>query len=260
MPDLVARWIAAEPVEPPPLKPAGFAGAILPARDSPELQEAGDHAPWALTVDQHPLLGRAFIITYEDSNGDVSERRVIARQCFAKADRVYLRAVCQERRALRLFRIDRITALFCGVTGEDLGAAWSVLEPEAEDELPVLGLKLRPYLDLCRVLGLLVTLARSDGVVHPFEKRRLRGFIEQVLPEDEPSPVVDMLLDWAWRLAPSRALFDDGLKLAFVDDPRWGLTLLEAANEIVEADGKITLEERSWMDDLAWIARQHGYV
>lgn len=255
---LVSRWIAGEAVDAPPIAPPNFNGARMPSHDPRELQDAQAEQPWVLVVDREPLAGRAFLIVYEDSEGDVSERRVVARQCFAKGERVYLRAICQERRALRLFRVDRIIELFCGVTGEDLGAAWAFFEPSSDDELPALGRKLQPYGDLCRVLGLLVTLARCDGTVHAFERRHLQGFIEQVLPEDESQATVDMLVDWAWRLAPSKCLFEDGLKLAFVDDPRWAVSILEAANEMVEADGKITAEELSWMDDLAWIAAQHG--
>ena len=75
------------------------------------------------------LINRAFVAVYTDGRGADTERQLVCKSVYRSGDRVYMDAVCADRRALRTFRVDRILELYCGQTGEDLGDPSSVLLP-----------------------------------------------------------------------------------------------------------------------------------
>jgi uncharacterized tellurite resistance protein B-like protein len=257
MAQAILRWLAGERAPDPPIALEGFTPNV-PVEEVPEAAPP----PPELTSDPQELRGRAFIIEYEDAQGYQSERRIIALVCYRSGERSYLQSRCLEAGAPRAFRLDRIRAIYCGVTGEHLGPVDALLRPTEERPVRVPPNQIpRPasrYPEMKKVLGLLITLARADGVVHPNEETVLRGVVEQTLPEDVPQADVDDLIRWAWERGPSFDLFDAGVRFAFEDQPRWALTLMEAADDITRADGRVCAAEAQWLGMLERIGRAYG--
>lgn len=108
-----------------PAAPPGFRPS-LPAYDSDE-EEFDDLSP-----DLEGVAGTGCNITYEDSGGNVSLRRVTCRKLSDRAAVLYLQGFCHERQALRTFRVDRMTEVACGSTREVFvpGAIW---HPQTDD-------------------------------------------------------------------------------------------------------------------------------
>lgn len=61
-----------------------------------------------------------YIITYEDSQGSVSNRTVIYKSLSKKGSAQYMKAYCTDRRAIRTFRVERISSMISAQTGEVL--------------------------------------------------------------------------------------------------------------------------------------------
>lgn len=258
MRNLLRRWLRGDAAPAPALTPATFESARLPEIDEVEPCEA----PSDLSPDVD-LNGRALIISYTDSRGEPSERRIIAKLCYVAGALTYLQAICLERRASRTFRVDRISAVYCGVTGEDLGAPAVFFIPSEAREKPQgpRGRARRPaaqYPEMRAVLGLLITVARSDGEVHASEREVLERFVQKTMPEETDQAVLDDLVAWAWERAPSYDLFMSGCDFAFEQQPEWGLTLISAVTDMIRADGKVTPEELGLRDDMLWIAKACG--
>jgi hypothetical protein len=123
-------------------------------------------------------------IEYVDANGIRSRRRVTLQSLCGNGGKVIVNAVCHERRALRTFRADRVTAVILS-TGEIVDfdrylmdifgiALCKSITPE-QSKTPAQALRdaLRPGLTV------LIAAARSDGHVHLDEIDGVQAYAER---------------------------------------------------------------------------------
>lgn len=252
------KLFAGEPVTviEPVMTPPGFSGARLPDFDDEEEVPAAPDLP---NDAAEALKNRAFVIVYVDTSGNESERRIMCREVYPSGGKTYVQAICLERRAPRLFRVDRIEQVYCGVTGEDLGepsvvfVSWGAERPVRRPPQP------DPAITAARrALRVLATLARCDGAVHPSEDRVIRAFLDESLPTGVSAKERAELLDYGLRLAPSYGSFVDSFEQLLETSPRLVPAVLVAAIDVAEADGHWHPEEMEAIKFLIDVAREGG--
>lgn len=157
------------PAAPPSFTPK------LPAVDASDYEEPDDLEP-----DLESVAGIGCIITYEDTKGAVSIRRVTCRKLSNKGAVLYLQAFCHERTAMRTFRVDRIDEIACGVTGEVFPSADAFFEryevSRTGGAAVGFGLSVKLATDLRAGLNVLAFLAKADGRLCPDEAEAVEGF------------------------------------------------------------------------------------
>jgi len=213
-------------------------------------------------------MNQALIIDYVDSVGAPSLRRVCLKEVFAAKHHVYLQGYCLERQAPRLFRRDRVRALFCGVTGEDLGDVEEALRPRFVQESSILA---PPEVQMVAVaeaeeetnglrrmraaLGVLMTIARADGCVHKNEKAVILDFISSVWADEFRNVA---LIAEALRIAPSFETFLESAADVFSIHDSLARAVINTAAPLCMADGDVTDGEIDVLKDLAELAGAHG--
>lgn len=235
------------------IEPPGFKGPALPADDADKPPEA---RPDSSDPAGHATAREAFVIVYTDSAGAPSERRIVCHEVYSADSLIYLRARCLERRASRTFRVDRIREVYCGVTGEDLGAPSAVFVPTG-----VRAAKPRPdrnYQRLMRAIVVLMTVARADGRLHPAEADVLWRFIDQNAPVGWPIDERTGLKEKALRLAPSVTDFRDDFERLLKFEVDLLPAVLEGVIAIAEADGVYHPREIDLIAALIGAAREAG--
>lgn len=209
----------------------------------PELDEdeggGHDYAP-----DLESVGGVGCIITYADSKGDVSVRRITCRKLSHKGSVSYLQAFCHEREALRTFRISRIAEVACGVTGEvfvPASAFFARYSFVSEGGAAVgFGLNVRLAADLRAALNVLAFLARVDGRVVPEESEMIEGFCRSFgMRYASDDFDFEGTCRYACRLAPDAETFYVSLGRLKRDGAPEGLSRLTSlwAGQLIEADG-----------------------
>lgn len=263
----IRRLRRGEAMADPVMEPPGFK-ARLPEKDEVDeipKSNRSEHPPRGKDRD-----GRAFIIVYRNANGDDSERRITVCYTYQERRQSYILAHCHERASVRCFRLDRISALYCGATGEALNPIKSYLEPEwikAETKASTANDSVRrrrtnPNLKQLRAaLRVLMTLSRCDGHVHPLELDVVSAFLADVGPSCglSEAEVLEMC-SYAALLAPSFTGFLGATELAFSKKGQFSFNLVQAARRLVIADHKITDDEHAMIDDLMMLARAYDAV
>jgi hypothetical protein len=129
-------------------------------------------------------VGTAYYITYEDAAGEISHRRVIVRKVSKNSTgNIVLLCYCHERKAVRAFRIDRISEAVDLSTGEVIENLESHLNHicggEISSRYPVS--KTSKILSRFRYqLNILIFLGRCDGRLHPFEMDTIFEYLMNV--------------------------------------------------------------------------------
>ncbi|HEX7760740.1 MAG TPA: WYL domain-containing protein [Caulobacteraceae bacterium] len=232
------------------MTPRGFEGPRLPEADvipdpaSPVVDDAVTEA-----VGQ-----RAFVITYRDHAGQLSERRVVALEVFEEGGAVFLRARCLERQALRAFRVDRMVSIRSGVTGEDLGPPETVFH--AAMAHPALRRLNSARATVRYALRALMTVARADGEVLPEELDVVEVFLEMALP-DATAADIQGLLEHAAGLAPSFETFLDAVERVCFADPELAERMAGAALTLAQANEPVEADEADMVADMAMILKAH---
>lgn len=248
---LFAGGAAIEPV----LTPPGFEAPKLPAVDHEEESQALEKSG-AQAVEESALANRAFVIAYVDASGAESERRIICRQVYLSGGKTYVQAVCLERQAARSFRVDRITEVYCGVSGEDLGSASLLFVGEVERPQRAPPRTNPAVLSGRRALQILVTLARCDGQVHPSEVRVIEHFLDTNLSGRTTIEERASLVDYGMRLAPSFGTFVRTFERMLEIDSVLVGPVLQAAIDVAEADGYWHPEEVETIKFLIDVAQE----
>lgn len=246
----VGRLLRGEIISDPVLTPSGFEVAKLPLVDDDEPATEQTVEP---DVD---VFGQAFVLIYVDSKGEISERRVIGRACYNLNENIMFRAKCLERQSVRTFRVDRISQLFCGVTGEQLSPITDYLSPNETLD----GDNSKNQNSLRAATRVLMTLARSDGHVHPKELEVIDNFLNSARDRLDLSVNIDNLRSYARRLAPDFENFIETAEAALRGQRMFAFQLIEAARVLVKADGAVTREEHVLIDDLMQLARIKGKI
>lgn len=241
----------AEPVEPP-----GFTARADTQDDSADmlLPEAPDPEPI--------LEGLTVGVTYEDTDGNVSERLVNSIRLVASPDGQFLWAYCHLRNDFRAFSLDRIRQIRDYKTGAHTDDAAAFFKPymvRAERQEPVeedhesrttrevLGL----IGDELRILAFVAMAdrhfdAREEALISDFIRARARQLGSDTLKAYDHRRVID----WMRAQKPSFA----GLERAVVrlsSRGEWELRALwDLSKDIVEADKRVDADEIRAMDDL----------
>lgn len=226
-----------------PVAPTGFA-PVLPDVDDPDPLEK------SRTLELEPIAGIGCILTYQDTKGQVSIRRVTCRKLSHLKEVMYVQAYCHERQKMRTFRIDRIAETACGVTGEIFVPGSSFFERFSitEDGGAAVSFGLNPRLaaDLRAGLNVLAFLARADGRIVPEERTVMQDFCQSFgVRYSDDNFDFDGVCQHAQRLAPDAETFFVALERLTGGDAPQGLPALVCrfSGDLIEADGEQHPEE-----------------
>jgi hypothetical protein len=222
-----------------PAAPPGFTPS-LPTYDPDEDEhEFGELAP-----DLEGIAGFGCILTYADCKGSISHRRVTCRKLSERGGVLYLQGFCHERQALRTFRVDRITELACGSTGEVFVPATLFFERFSVTHdggaAVGFGLHVRLAADLRAGLNVLAFLARVDGKVVPEEREVLSRYCQSFgLRYADDAFDFDGVGGYAGNLAPDAETFYVSIERLTRPNAPTGLAALtrQAAGQLIDADG-----------------------
>nr|WP_087574509.1 WYL domain-containing protein [Sphingomonas sp. CDS-1] len=197
------------------------------------------------------VSGLPFVLTYQASKGEVTQRLVTCQRLDRAADTLYLWAFCHHRAAVRQFRVDRITDIADAATGELLGSPLAFFAQfeidRSQRSKPGWGLNVRQRADFVAVLNALMFMARCDREYHPLERQALEDCITRYwLRFEAPGdPDMEAILNHADRLAPDAETFFVSLNRCAAE-PRLVRLLKESAAEIIDADGVHAPHEVYW--------------
>lgn len=183
-------------------------------------------------------------ITYRNAKGEESERAVTLRKVtghFGEPESIY--CYCHHRKALRQFRLDRISEMACVVTGE-------ILDPfEHCRELVTLGALKIEDKALTQLMRLLVFMARCDGDFHLLEQNEMENLmLRYCLRFGGDDAMMERAIVESGRLAPDAEDLIKSLR-AFAgmpEGPRICRFALESSGMMIDADGRHTPEEVTW--------------
>lgn len=217
----------------------------LPASDDTQDDVQSDFEP-----DLEGIAGVGCIVTYADSKGATSIRRVTCRKLSRKETTLYLQAYCHERQALRTFRIDRMVEVACGATGEVFAPGSEFFAPynvTSDGGAAVgFGLNVRLATDLRAGLNVLAFLARVDGLVVPEEQDVIARYCQSFgLRYCDDTFDYDGTCSYACNLAPDAETFYVSMERLLRDGAPRDLAQLtkRAAGDLIAADGVQAPEE-----------------
>lgn len=237
------------PVRSAPVDLAKLAAAVRDVRVVPTAPKSRNARTSSTDVESADVSvrdhssGWAGHISYVDAKGDSSQRLIVVKRIegYGRAETVF--AYCCERKASRRFLISGIKELYCAETGE-------VLNPKKHFDLlaseGAIGTTDKSLADLITIL---VFLARCDGEFHPLEMESIDGAIEQHMVYfggDRKSSRKAAIS--ARKLAPDNVDFMNAISRLNAH-PRSALLagiILDAAEDVVEADGSVTEDEQKW--------------
>lgn len=201
------------------------------------------------------LRQRLFIIDYVDATGERSQRRIAPREIFDSSGRSYLEAFCISRNDLRRFRLDRVRAVFCDATGEDLGAACQLFQPEAPEPDPQDG---SPTLDMMQhCLRVLAGVAWADGSLDDNELQEIGVFVRALIPR-KSAKLSDFLTAWGGRQRPDIEAFRASIERVAQNHASVIPDLLDACGRLASADGEVRDVELEWMDHVVEVLGRYG--
>ena len=226
-----------------PVAPTGFAPVLPDVDDTDPLEEIQ-------TLELGPIAGVGCILTYQDTKGQVSVRRVTCRRLSHLKDVLYVQAYCHERQKMRTFRIDRIAETACGVTGEIFvpGSSFFDRFSVTDDGGAAVSFGLNPRLaaDLRAALNVLAFLAKADGRIVPEERTVMHEFCQSFgVRYSREDFDFEGVCQHAQRLAPDAETFFVALGRLTRRDAPQGLRpiVCRFAGDLIEADGEQHPEE-----------------
>jgi predicted DNA-binding transcriptional regulator YafY len=207
----------------------------LPEEDEPEDAVEADRSV--------QLAGDTFEITYEDSRGQVSVRRVSVRRVDRVGEHHVLKAYCFERDSLRSFRLDRVMSAVDLVTGEIFGEHQDLLEEILWDQQQEAESGFGEFVHDVRML---TYLAQCDGQFAASEMEEIIAYLNAAGFVSER----EALTRHVQRLVPDMTAFEESLFATLDWPPERIARFADAAVEVVMADGRITPEETEGLQAL----------
>lgn len=219
-------------------------------------------------------LGEAFcLIEYEAANGERSRRRVSMRSLKRGAGVIYLNAFCMERRAMRQFRLDRITGMITE-DGEVIDpAAYFALQGvalRAQTDAEALAARCaaRALAEMRPGLVMLAAVARADGKVDLRELDAVEVYAERELLALEREGILDFpaSLEVATAMTGDIALMRpmvptlraQALRICGWSDVRFA-RLRRAMREVIVADGRVLPSEIELVAEFDTLFRQSSH-
>ena len=247
--DIVRSRFGAKP--PPAPVPKGFAPKLSPV-------DADSFTGKSVVVGES-VNGLTVIIDYRDAKGASSTRQISCIRIENGAGKRYLRAFCHQRRALRMFLVERIDAVIDAETGELLAAGDAFFRDYGDDRIgqtaPGWGLSVQKRADLGAGLTSLIFLSRCDGQMHPAEVDEVETFASAWWMRAEirsPMPEADIFAH-AKRLAPDVEAFVLAAHRVR-SEPQLARLVAGYARRVIEEDGRLAPEELHWIERLiGWL-------
>lgn len=220
-----------------PRAPADFVPQLTPYDD---IDLSDDFEP-----ELESIAGVGCILTYADSKGAISARRVTCRKLSHLKDVLYVVGYCHERQALRTFRLDRIVEAACGVTGEVFVPGTLFFDrfviTEDGGSPASFGLNVSLATDLRAALNILAFLAKADGRIVEEEREVIESFCQSfALRYATDDFDFEGVCEHAQRLAPdAETLFVSLQRLTRQEAPEGlGRLVRRYAGDLIEADGE----------------------
>ena len=253
-------WIARKAPQidaPPPAAPSH----IIPQPSTPQVDDGPDmleNVSGRDSVDLEPVFT---VIDYVDSKDDHSRRRITLRSLKRGPNAPILMAVCHERRAIRMFRTDRIEGFIDddGVVEDTVSffrntmlIDLSQMRPDpAKENAKRLRDQLRPQ------LSVLVAVARSDDDFHLEELDVILQFVERELPylsggEQVTLADLDALTPLVAKMRPSADAIPGYVEKILESSKKRLPNFRRALEQVIIADGKVRAEEVSFVEDLPY--------
>lgn len=185
--------------------------------------------------------------TYLDRHGHQTERIVSLRRIDLSSDGLKLWCWCHLRRAVRQFAVDRITQVFCVVTGEvfDDAADYFSRHPMLREPQDPEGYALK----VCRhEVNILMLLAAADGYFCPSEQEKILIHVYDRLPDLQLDE--QRLRNRLAKIVPDEVAYENAIfrMTRFGDGDARALT--RSVRKLIEADGQLTEEEILFTSEL----------
>lgn len=255
--------------------PAALDRADAIEAQSPVIEQPVTLAPATggrLVMDQDSRdLGDAFcLIEYEAADGERTRRRISMRSLKRAAGVVYLYAFCMERRAMRQFRVDRITGMITE-DGEVLDPATYFalqgipLRPQTAAEAFTCDCASRALAEMRPGLVLLAAVARADRKVDLREVDAVQVYAERELIAlaregalDVPASLevaAAMTGDIAMMRPMTPTLRAQAIRICDWPEARFA-RLRRAMEEVIIADGRILPSEMNLVEEFDRLLRE----
>ncbi|KFI24154.1 tellurite resistance TerB family protein [Paenirhodobacter enshiensis] len=256
-------------------EPAVVAGTILREPDMSFLDDLEICDPEAAQDKKSPGtlpmdLGDTYaIIEYHDSKGAQTTRRVTLMSLTETNHGLGVNCICHERRAYRLFRVDRISGVIDEDSGEVVpfgtffaetyGCSLPMSDAAAQEDPALTAAKtLRDFLR--PALGVLVSAARADGKMHISELDAIQIYAEKemfALQRDGrigKAPTIEVLDAFnreIERMRPQRRSLRGHLEIIMTYDKPRQDRIQQALEGVIQADGRIVADEIDYLNDIA---------
>lgn len=190
------------------------------------------------------VMGCAFAMTYIDSSGEVSRRRITVRYVSADGDTLYLGSFCHERQAFRSFRVDRIQELIALDTGEVISdaSAWINAVLDSDPTGAAIMRSRHP-------ISILTMLARCDGSFHQDEKDII---VDYVMDIGGYRQGIDekVIASYVGAMFPDEKCFSRSLRYLKKWDALKVRKMMLCLRRVVDSDGVISSEESRFLDQM----------
>lgn len=264
--------------------PPDFFVSVEPSEDQKneiheaDFDQAAQSVEQVIRFDLEPLF---LVIDYRDAGGNYSRRRITTRWIEKRGDVSYVGATCHERRAHRLFRMDRIEGVidddgvvepavpyFEEVIAGDTG--YEVEKTTAKPQRKATNTSASPYTRLRRELKpamvVLAAAARVDNLLHPEETDRIMLFTEKeaeclaqegVITELPDLDTFDKLGRLVRRMRPTQNELDEALAV-IAHWPQARLQrLIQSISAVIQADRVIVTSEFEFLREMTeWAQEQ----
>ena len=241
----------------PSRNPPGFEPEAVEA-DSPEMAaESSDR--------QAGISGIRIGIVYSDAAGRQSDRIVRVRRIYESQDTAYMNAHCELRDALRTFRLDRILEVIDYRTGEihdDVEQFFAPLIGFTQSQSPTIPCKpsaTEQVISACTDgLCVLLYFADANGELKKSERRVINRYIEwrtqnYALPERYSKAYLGRYMN---NTVPETEDFEAALVRLLEDKDGRVVKVVEAARDLVMADGEVDEEEKARLAALVQIVEE----
>ncbi|MBX9661908.1 hypothetical protein [Novosphingobium sp.] len=187
----------------------------------------------------------AGFIRYTDADGVMTARRIVCRSITGYGRPETVTAWCCERKAMRSFKIERISELVCLETGEVLDPAGHFDQLWMHGALKVADKALN---DFGRVLAF---MARCDGSVHPLEADSIEHSLERYIVRfGGDDRMLGSALANIGKIAPDGddLVISLGRLVRHAEARKLARLLLDCVGEVTAADGRYAPSEIEWAE------------
>ena len=195
------------------------------------------------------IPNQAVFMTYIDSRGQKSQRRITVKSLGQKSDNIVIKAFCHERNALRTFRTDRILETINVETGEIFDAPNDILKSIGISEKTKSPLTVPDIFKIYEnSIIVMVFIARCDGHFHSAE---INSIIDYLKTKGEiSSNNVKTIKNKILNMYPDEEGFFEAVDELEYNDMKELKKIGQWVTRLINADGKVTKIEEHYKQDI----------